>query len=68
MIYVNDMSIAVECNIFLYADDSCLVSQSVDVKNIEKQLNQDFANIWDWFVYKKLSIHLGDVKTKYICL
>ena len=28
LIYVNDMLMAVKCNFFLYADDTCLVSQS----------------------------------------
>ena len=35
-------------NISLYADDTCLVFQSKNVKDIEKQLNEDFANIFDW--------------------
>ena len=50
LIYVNDMSQAVECDLFLYADDSCLVCQHKDINKIEKQLNVDFSNICDWFV------------------
>ena len=45
LIYVNDMSQAVKSNLFLYADDSCLVFQGKDVIEIEKQLNGDFKNI-----------------------
>ena len=48
LIYVNDMPMAVKCNLFLYADDTWLVFQSKNVKDIEKQLNEDFANICDW--------------------
>ena len=33
-----------ECNLFLYADDTCLVFQSDNVHDIKKQLNPDFAN------------------------
>ena len=66
LIYVNDMPMAVKCNLFLYADDTCLVFQSKNVKNIEKQLNEDFAHICDWFVDSKLSIHFGEDKTKSI--
>ena len=66
LIYVNDMPMAVKCNLFLYADDTCLVFQSKNVKDIEKQLNEDFANICDWFVDNKLSIHFGEDKTKSI--
>ena len=64
LIYVNDMSQAVKCHLFLYADDSCLVCQHKDVNEIGKQLNVDFSNICDWFVDNKLSIHFGEDKTK----
>ena len=66
LIYVNDMPMAVKCDLFLYADDACLVFQSQNVKDIEKQLNEDFANIFDWFVDNKLGIHFGEDKTKSI--
>ena len=62
LIYVNDMSQAVKCHLFLYADDSCLVCQHKDMNVIKKQLNVDFSNICDWFVDNKLSIHLGEYK------
>ena len=57
---------AVKCNLFLYANDTCLVFQSKNVNDIEKQLNEDFANICDWFVGNKLSIHFGEDKTSAI--
>ena len=57
---------AVKCNLFLYADDTCLVFQSKNVKDIEKQLKEDFAHICDCFVDNKLCIHLGEDKTKSI--
>ena len=65
LIYVHDMLMAVTCDLFLYADDTCLVFQSKNVKDMEKQLNEDFANICDWFV-DKLGIHVGEDKTKSI--
>ena len=37
LIYVNDMARAVKCDLFLYADDSCLVCQHKDINEIEKQ-------------------------------
>ena len=60
------MKQVVDCDLFLYADDSCLVYQYKDVKEIEKNLNKNFSNVCDWFVDNKLSIHLGEDKTKYI--
>ena len=66
LLYVNDMPQAVSSDLYLYADDSCLVYQHKDVKIIEKQLNKDFSNLCDWFVDNKLSIHFGEDKTKSI--
>ena len=66
LIYINDMSQAVKCNLFLYADDACLVCQHKDINETEKQLNKDFESICDWSVDNKLSIHFGANKTKSI--
>ena len=60
------MSQAVKCNIFLYADDTCLFCQHKDINEIEKQLNKDFESICDRFVNSKLSTHFSDDKTKSI--
>ena len=57
---------AVKSNLFLYADDSCLIFQGKDVIEIEKQLNGDFTNICEWFVDNRLSIHFGEEKIKSI--
>ena len=45
LICVNDMSQAVKCDIFLYADDTCLLCQPEAINEIENQLNEDFCNI-----------------------
>ena len=61
-----DTSQAFKCNLFLYADDTCLVCQHKDINEIEKQLNKDFESICDWFVDNNLSTHFGDDKTNSI--
>ena len=66
LISIHDISIVVKCNLFLHANDTCLVFKSKNVKDMKKQLNEDFANICDWFVDNKLSIHFGENKTKSI--
>ena len=66
LIHVNDMPQAVNSNLFLYADDSCLVLQKKDAIEIERQSNRDFKNICEWFVDNRLSIHFGEDKTKSI--
>ena len=38
LIYVNDMSQVVKCDLFLYADDACVVCQHKDINKIENQL------------------------------
>ena len=53
-------------DLFLYADDSDLTFQHKHVHTIEHQSNKDFANLCEWFVDNKLSIHLGEEKTKCI--
>ena len=59
LLYVNDMSQAVKCDLLLYADDSCLVCEGKDINEIENKLNNDFNMLCDWFVDNKLSIHFG---------
>ena len=68
LIYVDDMSQAVKCDLFLYADDTCLVCQHKDINKIKNQLSEEFCNICDWFVDNKLSIHFNEDKTKSILL
>ena len=57
---------AVKYELLLYADDTCLIFQHIDINEIEIQLNKNFSLICDWFVGNKLSIHFGEVKTKSI--
>ena len=57
---------AVKSNLFLYANDSCLVFQGKNVIEIQKQLNEGFTNICEWFVDNRPSIHYGEDKTKSI--
>ena len=66
LMYVNDMAQAVDCDLFLYADDSCLVFTGDNITSIEENLNRNFNSLCDWFVENKLSIHFGEDKTKSI--
>ena len=60
LIYVNDMPLALKSNLFLYADDSCLVFQdAIEIKRI-------FTKICEFFVDNIFSIHFGKDKTKSI--
>ena len=57
---------AVTSTLVLYTDDSRILYQNEGVTQIEKQLNQNFENICDWFIDNKLSIHFEEDKTKLI--
>ena len=48
------MKKAVDCDFFLYADDSCLVYQHKDINKTKQSLSKVFSNICYWFVDKKL--------------
>ena len=66
LLYVNDIPQAVKCDLFLYADDTCLTFQHENVKQTEDQLNMNSYSLCNWFIDNKLSIHLGEDKTKSI--
>ena len=68
MLYINDMPQAVDCELLLYADDTCLIFQHKDITKIEMALNKNFSILCDWSVDNKLSIHFGEDKTKSILL
>ena len=57
---------AVNSDLLLYADDTCLIYTGKDINTIEEQLNTDFSSLCDWFVDNKLSVHFGEEKTKSI--
>ena len=66
LLYINDMPQVVDCDLFLYADDTSLLYQHKDLDQVNKELTKNFCNICGWFVDNKLSIHFGDDKTKSI--
>ena len=49
LLYINDMSQAVDCDLFLYADDTCLLFQHKDHDQIKEELTKKFSNICDCF-------------------
>ena len=67
LLYVNDMKSAInDWELRLYADDTCILFSNQNVSSIEKHLNVDFNSLCEWFIDDKLSINLGEDKTKYI--
>ena len=67
LLYINDLSQAVtDCDIRLYADDTCISFKDKQVNTINDKLNQDLNTLCDWFIDNKLSIHFWEEKTKTI--
>ena len=60
LIYINVMPQAMDSELSLYADDTCLVF------TIKEHLNRDFSTLIDWFVDSKLRVHFYDDKAKSI--
>ena len=56
------MKQAENCDLFLYADGSCLVYQHNNVKEIEANLNKNSSDVCHWFVDNKLNIHFKEDK------
>ena len=57
---------AVDCDLFLYAADTCLLFQHRDLERVKEELTNNFFNICNWFVDNKLRIHFREDKTKSI--
>ena len=57
---------AVDNELLLYADDTCLVFQHSNITTTKGHLNRDFSTLVDWFVDNKLSVHFGKGKIKSI--
>ena len=66
LLYVNEMLQAVNSELLLYADDTCLIYMGKDNKTVEEQLNRDLNSFCEWFIDNKLSIHSGEEKAKSI--
>ena len=60
LLNVNDMKSAVtDCDLRLYANDTCLLFSNEDVSSIEKQLNVDFNSLCEWFIDKTICMKLN---------
>ena len=66
LLHINDMQEAVDCDLFLYPNDACLLFQRNDLERIKELLTKNFSDIFDWFLDNKLSIHFREDKTKSI--
>ena len=47
LLYINDMPQAVDCDLFLYTDETCLLFQHTDLEWIKEELTENLSNIRD---------------------
>ena len=66
LIYINDMPQALDSELLLYVDGTCLFFQHRNLKTIEEHLNRGFLTLVDCFVDNRLSVHFGKDKTKFV--
>ena len=62
-IYVNDMITSVNCDLFLYADDSTLLVSGKNPTDIQNTLSIELNALRGWLEENKLSIHLGKTES-----
>ena len=63
LIYVNDMSGAINNKLLLYADDSAILVADKKISTIESLLQNELEVISEWLVDNKLSLHLGKTES-----
>ncbi len=63
LVYVNDMSASVQCELYLYADDSALLTTGKSIEHIESVLEGELKNVSKWLIDNKLSLHLGKTES-----
>ena len=63
LMYVNDMEMAVNCKLLLYADDSALLIPGKDLVELENVLSEELRSVSEWLVDNRLSLHLGKTES-----
>ena len=59
LLYINDLSISVNCQLSLYADDSALFFAHSDPSVIANRLSVELSNCRRWLIDNRLSLHVG---------
>ena len=59
LMYINDMSISLNCKLSLYADDSALLFSHRDAAVVANRLSEELFSCKQWLVDNKLSLHVG---------
>ena len=63
-IYINDLPLASNSTIHLFADDTNLTLSHSNVSTLQQNINDELVNVSNWFKVKKLSINFN--KTEFM--
>lgn len=63
LLYINDMSDACSCNLFLYADDATLLISHKELNTLQRMLGEELSKISNWLSDNRLSLHLGKTES-----
>ena len=63
LLYVNDMPSAIDCNLFLFADDSAILVSHKEKSEVERLLSVELLHLSAWLTDNKLSLHLGKTES-----
>ena len=58
LLYINDLSMSIDCQLSLYADDSALLFAHSDPTVIASRLSIELSNCRKWLIDSKLSLHV----------
>ena len=59
LIHINDLCDMIEnCSLFLYADDTVLVANDIDIHEAHSKLENDLTRVAGWCRGNKLSINI----------
>ena len=65
-LYVNDLPLATNFDVKLFADDTNLTMSNYNVKDLQKNVNNEIENIIDWMRSNKLSLNF--TKTEFLLI
>ena len=63
LLYINDLSISIDCDLLLYADDSALIFSHKDPNFIARHLSDQLSSCKKWLTDNRLSLHVGKTET-----
>jgi len=63
LLYSNDISSCVSCNLIMYADDTILLFSDPDIEKVASELSKEIGNCLHWLTNNRLSMHMGKTET-----